>query len=248
MKVEKALLDTLVPDPDNARMHPEENVAAIESSLQAFGQALPLVVHVESRIVIGGNGTVKAMRRLGWADAWIALFEGTLEQARALAIALNRTGELAEWDEAALGQSLVELQDFGFSHEMLGFSVADLEVMFPDSPQEGGEAVKFDAEGGTAPQEGPGLGNPVIQYALIFDTEEQQARWFNFMKWLKKRHPSAPTNAARLDLVVSSLLESETVAAVEPVPVEVTINGRPVQVEGEPSLKSKARKKKGGAS
>lgn len=45
---------------------------------------------------------------------------------------------------------------------------------------------------------GGGLGTPVIQYALIFDTEAQQQRWYDFARWLKATY-AGETLAARLD-------------------------------------------------
>ena len=66
LKVKRVPLDTLHLDPANARVHPEENLAAIEASLRRFGQAEPLVVQAKSGRVIGGNGRLVAMKKLGW--------------------------------------------------------------------------------------------------------------------------------------------------------------------------------------
>ena len=131
MKTLLISLDKLVPDPGNTRIHSEENLQAIQDSIQRFGQVLPLVRHKASKIVVGGNGTVRALERLGRKKAYVVDYEGTMEEARALSIALNRTAELAEWDEDALGDALVSLQDAGFAYESLGFSTSDLEVLFP---------------------------------------------------------------------------------------------------------------------
>jgi hypothetical protein len=49
------------------------------------------------------------------------------------------------------------------------------------------------------PAESRGLGTPVIQYALIFDDEAQQTRFFEFLRLLKNTWPDLPTMAARLD-------------------------------------------------
>ena len=195
MNIEKATLASLVPDPDNTRLHPEENIQAIQDSLGKFGQVLPLVVHAESRIVVGGNGTVRAMKRLGWEEADVTYYDGSMDEARALSIALNRTGELAVWDEQALGDSLVALNDIGFTHEALGFSTAALDQMFPAPP-----APASNAEGGDS----PGLGNPIVRYDFIFDDEDQQKRFFAFLKWLKTQH-EGETSAARLDAHIAQV-------------------------------------------
>lgn len=208
MEIEQAPLDDLVPDPENSRVHPEENIQAIQDSLDQFGQVLPLVVHKASRIVVGGNGTIKAMRRLGWDVADVTIFDGSMEDARALSVALNRTAELAEWDEEALGSALVSLQEHGYTHDKLGFSAKDLDVMFPVSS---GEGFRPDTGGDFKPEsegepKSPGLGTPVVRYDLIFDDEAQQKTFFKFLKHLKGFYNEEPTVAARLDKHIQDFL------------------------------------------
>lgn len=106
MQVKTVALDTLKEDPQNARVHPDRNMKAIEESLRAFGQVEPLVVRTESNVVVGGNGRLVAMRELGWKKAKVVFVELDDEKAAALAIALNRTGELAEWNEQKLSELL----------------------------------------------------------------------------------------------------------------------------------------------
>ena len=108
--IKRVPLDTLKLDPANARAHGERNLEAIVASLQRFGQAEPLVVHASTGRVIGGNGRLVAMRQLGWEEADVVELDLDEIQATALAIALNRTAELAEWDMPALGRLLEELQ------------------------------------------------------------------------------------------------------------------------------------------
>ena len=50
------------------------------------------------------------MKRLGWTECDVVLLDISETQATALGIALNRTGELAEWDGRALVQLLQQLQ------------------------------------------------------------------------------------------------------------------------------------------
>lgn len=121
-------LESLTQDPKNTRRHPEENLLAIQESLRRFGQVLPLVVR--QGVVVGGNGTLEAMRRLGWEYVKVVEFSGSLDSARALAIALNRTSELARWDTDQLGATLVDLDGLGFSPEDLGFDEKALEGIF----------------------------------------------------------------------------------------------------------------------
>ena len=56
LAIRRVSLDALHLDPSNARVHGEENMAAIEGSLRRFGQAEAIVVQKASGRVIGGNG------------------------------------------------------------------------------------------------------------------------------------------------------------------------------------------------
>ncbi len=111
--IRRVPLASLHLDPANARSHGDENLAAIEGSLRRFGQAEPLVVHKLTGRVIGGNGRLVAMRKLAWTECDIVELEVDDLTATALGLALNRTSELASWDEPALGKLLRELQSAG---------------------------------------------------------------------------------------------------------------------------------------
>ena len=109
-------------DPRNARKHGRKNLDAIKSSLATFGQRRPLVV-MPDMIVIAGNGTLEAMRELGWTECSITITpeDWTPEQAKAYALADNRTAELAEWDNTQLSTTLAELDAAGWATQDLGF-------------------------------------------------------------------------------------------------------------------------------
>ena len=110
MNTELISISDLTPDPANARKHGERNLKAIIDSLRAFGQQKPIVVDRRG-VVIAGNGTLEAAKRLGWEE--IAIVRTQLEptQATAFGIADNRTAELAEWDEEVLVSLLDSLDD-----------------------------------------------------------------------------------------------------------------------------------------
>lgn len=109
-------------DPGNARKHGRKNLDAIKNSLTAFGQRRPLVV-MPDMTVIAGNGTLEAMRELGWEQVSITMTptDWTKEQAKAYALADNRTAELAEWDNTQLSATLAELDQAGWPTQDLGF-------------------------------------------------------------------------------------------------------------------------------
>lgn len=139
MEIQKVPLDSLTPDPDNARRHPEKNREAIRSSLLRFGQVEPLVVQESTRVVIGGNGRLEEMRDLGWDVVDVVFVDVEDDQAKALGVALNRSGELATWDVEKLGDLLVDLEAMSFDIGEIGFDEDAIADIFGDIPETVGE-------------------------------------------------------------------------------------------------------------
>ena len=122
MKIETLQIKELTPDPANARQHDEKNLKAIQGSLNQFGQRKPIVI-TEAGVIVAGNGTVEAAKRLGWLEIQAVRVPGdwTPEQTKAFALADNRTAELAAWSPEVLASQLVELEAAGFEIEEFGF-------------------------------------------------------------------------------------------------------------------------------
>jgi ParB-like chromosome segregation protein Spo0J len=134
LAIEQVPIDQLKPDPDNARVHNDRNLAAVEASLRRFGQRKPLVV-AKDYTVVAGNGTLEVMARVGMDQVWVSVFPGTPAEARAYGIADNRTGELASWDPERLLENLATfdaalLEATGYAPDDL----ADLAERFGAAP------------------------------------------------------------------------------------------------------------------
>jgi ParB-like chromosome segregation protein Spo0J len=127
-------VDNLTLDPDNAR---RGDVEAVRRSLNTFGQRKPIVVKrtgtdADNRpagIVTAGNHTLMAALDLGWTEIAAVFTDDDATTARAYALADNRTGELAGWDDAALAASLAELNAESFDMASLGWSDTDLAAL-----------------------------------------------------------------------------------------------------------------------
>lgn len=141
-------LSSLKPDPRNARKHPKRSIDALCRSLERFGQRKPILVR--DGVVIAGNGTLEAAARLDWREIACVEFEGTEAEARAYAIADNRTAELSGWDKEILAESIGELIDGGWGSlgEDVGFSEAELTRLRPvvdgDEREDGAEISEPD--------------------------------------------------------------------------------------------------------
>lgn len=127
MKVTRVKISELVEDPNNLRVHPEKNLAAIESSLKRFQQVEPLVVQRRTKVVIGGNGRLFVMRQLGWEECDVVYVDLSEAEAAALSVTLNRTAESAEWNVDELSKQLRSIGKE--SAAQLGFDAADIAAL-----------------------------------------------------------------------------------------------------------------------
>lgn len=150
MKIETLLIKDLTPDPENARQHDDKNLKAIQGSLKEFGQRKPIVI-TEAGVIVAGNGTVEAAKRLGWAeiDAVKVPSDWTPNQIKAFALADNRTAELATWNMEVLDEQLWELEQEELDVTVLGFEsriVAEVEdpfTLLKDEPRKDATQMTF---------------------------------------------------------------------------------------------------------
>jgi len=126
-------------DPDNARRHPDRNIEAIMASLAKFGQQAPavFVLRKGKKIIIKGNGLLAAAKALGWTRL-AAVRSGLAEQdAKAYAIADNRTTDLSDFDEELLAAQLAELDEADYDLASIGYTDAEFQELFKDATGEG---------------------------------------------------------------------------------------------------------------
>lgn len=127
-------IDSLVPDPDNARLHSDRNLKAIQASLERVGFQSAVLYDPATQRVVVGNGRLEAAKGLGWSSVPALPFRGTPEEIRAYAIADNQTAALGEWNNEKLAESLRELQIAEFPIQEFGFYDFELEGLLNPSP------------------------------------------------------------------------------------------------------------------
>ncbi len=131
LTIRRVPIDSLHPDPANARAHPEANLDAIAASLARFEQVEPVLVQAGTNRIVAGHGRIAAMRRLGWESCDVVELPINDLDAASLAIALNRSGELATWDESALATILEGLRRED-ALDGVGFSSTDIDQLLAD--------------------------------------------------------------------------------------------------------------------
>ena len=148
MQLERVALDKLHEDPLNVRRHNPRNLAVIRGSLQRFGQRGRAVVALRDGTVIAGNGLIAAARELGWSHVDVHFSDDLAgEDARAFAIADNRSGELSFFDEAQLAEQLADMSPDLV--ELIGFDAGDLADLSGAVPQDGHKDEQGVGNGGS---------------------------------------------------------------------------------------------------
>jgi ParB-like chromosome segregation protein Spo0J len=142
LAVKMVAIDTLKPDPENAREHNARNLDAITASLKRWGQQKAVVV-TRDNLIVAGAGTWEAAKRLGWPRIAVHVTHLAGAEARAYALADNRLGELSAFDESLVVRQLQALKDPDLI-AATGFDAGDLADMstlldLPAAPRLQGE-------------------------------------------------------------------------------------------------------------
>ena len=135
MKTQKIALTKLIPDPQNANTHGEQNLSVIRKNIEKFGMYAPLVVQKSTMNIIVGNGRYECLKAMGEEKVDCVVLDITDAKAIELGIADNRSSELSEWDEDVLADLLGAIG--GDAVEEIGFSADDLADLFPDGGNDG---------------------------------------------------------------------------------------------------------------
>ncbi len=177
-------VDRLKPYEKNPRIN-ENAVEIVAKSIDEFGFTNPILVN-ESGTIIAGHTRWKAAIRLGLDQVPVRIVTGlTPEQEKAFRIMDNRSGEKSEWDMDLLPLELSELDLAGFDIELTGFDQLEFEKMTLDL-----ETIA-EATGGQGKE-------PVVQYQIIFNDEDEQQVWNSYLQWLRDKYPDAETISERI--------------------------------------------------
>src|SRR5690554_6590596 len=84
----------------------DEAVKRVADSIRRFGFGSPIVARRENGEIIAGHTRYKAAKLLGLKKVPVRFLDVDERDAHLLALADNKLGEIAEWDDVALGQIL----------------------------------------------------------------------------------------------------------------------------------------------
>lgn len=172
------------------------NVEKVATSIREFGFQQPIVVDT-AMVVVVGHTRLEASKQLGLDSVPVIVADLPPEKAKAYRIADNKLNEGSEWDYTKLHKELGELLDVNYDIENLGFHDKELEDFITHTNTD-------DLQGGVETVENKSVSGVVIQYNIIFDDDDQQQTWFNFIKFLKSNYPNMDTIGQRLTEYIKS--------------------------------------------
>jgi DNA modification methylase len=138
-------IGSIVPEPNNPRLHTAAQINAIARSIEAFGFNAPILLDKANRVV-AGHGRLEAAKRLNLEEAPVIRLEHLSEQqAKAYMLADNKLTDRSSWDDRQVAIVLKELSDIAldFEIEATGFEPPeiDLRIQSLDPPDESTDAA-----------------------------------------------------------------------------------------------------------
>jgi|DEB0MinimDraft_6_1074348.scaffolds.fasta_scaffold03977_1 DNA modification methylase len=138
MKEEAAIwerVDALHPWKDNPRKN-KGAIGHVAESIKRFGFASPIIARAADKTIIAGHTRYEAAKQLGLEKIPVRYLDLDPADSRLLALADNKIGEIAEWDEDKLEKVMQELLDEGISLEDIGWSDDELGKIVDELKQE----------------------------------------------------------------------------------------------------------------
>jgi len=173
---------------ENYQSNPRRgDIDAIALSLKAHGQYRPIVVKHGSNIILAGNHTFKAAKKLGWKKIKVTYVEADDESARKIILADNRLTDLATYNEPLLKSLLTALPEL----EGTGFTASEVETL--DRLMTGKD--KDPISGGSVPSD------PEVKMGAWKFTVEMDA----YKAWKEQLYIEAPTKQKAIKTIKERL-------------------------------------------
>lgn len=143
-KIEVILTASLIPNPRNARIHPDHQVSKLALIIKRYGWLVPIIID-DDNMIVAGHCRLQVALKLGMTAVPVirAKFVTEMDK-RAFALAENRIPELSTTDKKMLNDELVVLFENGYPFEITGFTTADIEFTIPQTkPDEIRETIEL---------------------------------------------------------------------------------------------------------
>lgn len=147
MNIEYIPIDTITPYANNAKEHPEEQIAQIKASIEEFGMNDPVAIWGMGNLIVEGHGRYYACLELGMKKIpVIRLDELTDEQRRAYTLVHNKlameTGFDLETLERELDEIGTDMSRYGLSRSLEEMDIGDLQEFFDEAEEAIGDTPR----------------------------------------------------------------------------------------------------------
>lgn len=142
LKLEITYLPTaeLTPYGNNAKLHPQEQIEQIKSSIIEFGMDDPIAVYGENNVIVEGHGRLLACKQLGIKEVPVVRLDHlTDDQRKAYTIVHNKLTMNTGFDMELLEG---ELRDIELNMDGFGFDEIELEELDLDDEEDLEEEVE----------------------------------------------------------------------------------------------------------
>ncbi len=171
--------EQLLANPRNWRIHPKAQQDALAGVLSEVGWVQSCIVNKTTNFVVDGHARA-ALAITHHEKVPVVYVELTPEEEAIILATLDPLSAMAGTDKDLLRSLTGEIT-------VKEAALADLlDDLAAASEKGAGVGVPIQDQ------------TPVIQYALIFETEHQQQKWFDFLGALKRQYPNMQTIAGRL--------------------------------------------------
>lgn len=148
MNIKKMALADLNPAAYNPRKELKAGDPAFEKlkrSIETFGYVEPIIVNTRTgNTVIGGHQRLNVLKEIGETEAECVLVDLSVEQEKALNVALNKV--TGEWDEDKLAELMANISESGFDTSLTGFDAAEVQDLLNGYYDKGVKQDDFDEE------------------------------------------------------------------------------------------------------
>ena len=152
MKNESAAIWESIDKLQKWKDNPRKNKAAIKhvaESISRFGFASPIIARAADKMIIAGHTRYEAAKELGLDKVPVRYLDLDPADSKLLALADNKTAEIADWDTEKLEQVMQEILDEGLTLEGLGWTddeLADIVQELKDEEVKEDEVPEADEE------------------------------------------------------------------------------------------------------
>ena len=128
-------IDLLLPWGQNPR-HNKSAIQSVADSIKRFGFGAPIVAREADKMVIAGHTRLEAAKLLGLDRVPVRYLDLDPADAKMLALADNKIGEIADWNDENLQSVLMELKDHDHDLSGLGWSPHEINEILNESLSE----------------------------------------------------------------------------------------------------------------